>query len=102
MLTGKPFELVCPAGALPALKAAVDNGADCVYTGLKDNTNARNFTGLNFDLNNAKEGVRYAHAKGRKVLLIKASEKLIGFRLKDYQMKNLLINLEKEFCLKMD
>ena len=30
--TAKPFELVCPAGALPALKAAVDNGADCVYT----------------------------------------------------------------------
>ncbi|CAG0943907.1 partial putative protease YhbU, partial [Gammaproteobacteria bacterium] len=27
----------------------MDNGADCVYTGFKDNTNARNFTGLNFD-----------------------------------------------------
>ena len=43
------IELVCPAGSLPALKAAVDNGADCVYIGLRDNTNARNFAGLNFD-----------------------------------------------------
>ena len=44
-----PFELVCPAGSLPALKAAVDNGADCVYLGFRDATNARNFAGLNFD-----------------------------------------------------
>jgi collagenase-like PrtC family protease len=43
------LDLICPAGSLPALKAAVDNGADGVYLGLKDNTNARNFSGLNFD-----------------------------------------------------
>ena len=65
----RPIELVCPAGSLPALKTAVDNGADCVYMGFRDDTNARNFTGLNFDLANAREGVRYAHAKNRKVLL---------------------------------
>ena len=63
------MELVCPAGSLPALKVAVDNGADCVYMGFRDNTNARNFAGLNFDLANAKEGVRYAHQHGAKVLL---------------------------------
>jgi putative protease len=63
------FELVCPAGGLPALKAAVDSGADCVYTGFKDNTNARNFTGLNFDDTALREGIRYAHARGVKVLL---------------------------------
>ena len=34
---------------LPALKAAVDNGADCIYLGFRDATNARNFAGLNFD-----------------------------------------------------
>ena len=39
-------ELVCPAGSLPALKAAIDGGADCVYLGLRDATNARNFAGL--------------------------------------------------------
>ncbi len=63
------IELVCPAGSLPALKAAVDNGADCVYIGLRDNTNARNFAGLNFSEAEAREGVRYAHASGVKVLL---------------------------------
>ncbi len=63
------FELVCPAGSLPALKAAVDNGADCVYIGFRDNTNARAFAGLNFDLPATNEAVRYAHARGKKVFL---------------------------------
>jgi putative protease len=63
------LELVCPAGNLPALKAAVDHGADCVYMGFRDNTNARNFAGLNFDDNAAREGIRYAHNKGVKALL---------------------------------
>ena len=63
------MELVCPAGSLPALKAAVDNGADCVYLGYRDATNARNFAGLNFDDAAMDEGVRYAHDRGRKILL---------------------------------
>ena len=46
--TGIVMELVCPAGNLPSLKAAVDNGADAVYVGFKDDTNARHFAGLNF------------------------------------------------------
>ncbi|NEN75520.1 U32 family peptidase [Pelistega sp. NLN82] len=62
-------ELECPAGNLPALKTAVDNGADMVYMGLKDATNARNFPGLNFDMKSAEEGVAYAHARGRKILM---------------------------------
>lgn len=62
-------DLVCPAGSLPALKAAVDNGADAVYLGFKNDTNARNFAGLNFDPKTMAEGIRYAHAKGREILL---------------------------------
>lgn len=62
-------ELVCPAGSLPALKAAVDNGADTVYLGLKNATNARNFAGLNFDDKTATQGIRYAHDRGRKILM---------------------------------
>ncbi|SMF01029.1 putative protease [Pseudogulbenkiania subflava DSM 22618] len=62
-------ELVCPAGSLPALKAAVDNGADTVYIGLKNDTNARNFAGLNFDDKSARSGIDYARARGRKVLM---------------------------------
>ena len=61
--------LVCPAGSLRALQAAVDAGADAVYMGLKDATNARNFAGLNFDLEQAREGVAYAHQRGRQVLM---------------------------------
>lgn len=63
------FELVCPAGSLPSLKAAVDNGADCVYLGFRDATNARNFAGLNFDAAAIAEGIRYAHDRGRRVFL---------------------------------
>lgn len=62
-------DLVCPAGSLPALKAAIDNGADAVYLGFKNDTNARNFAGLNFDSRSMADGIRYAHAKGRQVLL---------------------------------
>jgi collagenase-like PrtC family protease len=63
------LDLVCPAGSLPALKAAIDNGADCVYLGFRDATNARNFAGLNFDDAAISAGIRYAHDRGRKVLL---------------------------------
>jgi O2-independent ubiquinone biosynthesis protein UbiU len=62
-------ELVCPAGSLPALRAAVDNGASCVYLGLRDATNARNFAGLNFDEKAIDTGIRYAHERGRKVFM---------------------------------
>ena len=60
--------LVCPAGSLPALKAAVDNGADEVYLGFKNNTNARNFAGLNFKDDAIEKGIEYAHARSVKVL----------------------------------
>ena len=62
-------ELVCPAGSLRALQLAVDAGADAVYLGLKDATNARNFAGLNFDDTQVRLGVAYAHARGRRVLM---------------------------------
>ncbi len=63
------MELVCPAGNLPSLKAAVDNGASAVYMGFKDDTNARHFAGLNFDDKRAQEGIRYAHERGTKVFV---------------------------------
>jgi len=63
------IELVCPAGSLPALKSAVDLGADCVYLGFRDATNARNFAGLNFDDTAIASGIDYAHRHGRKVFL---------------------------------
>jgi len=63
------MELVCPAGSLPALKAAVDNGANAVYLGFRDATNARNFAGLNFGMDEIRTGVRYAHAANAKVFV---------------------------------
>ena len=63
------MELVCPAGSLPALKAAVDNGADCVYTGFRDATNARNFAGLNFSQADLEAGIRYARAHRTRVFI---------------------------------
>lgn len=62
-------DLVCPAGSLRALMLAIDAGADAVYMGLKDATNARNFAGLNFDLSQARIGIEYAHTRGRQVLM---------------------------------
>ncbi len=63
------MRLVCPAGTPPALKIAVDNGADDVYLGFKDETNARNFAGLNFDDRSIREGVEYAHRARARVLI---------------------------------
>ena len=62
-------DLVCPAGSLPALRAAVDNGADAVYIGFSNTTNARNFPGLNFEMQDVVRGVRYAHERACKVML---------------------------------
>ncbi len=69
MAAARQVELVCPAGSLPALQQAVDHGADCVYTGFRDQTNARNFAGLNFDDAALAAGVRYAHRGGAQVFI---------------------------------
>ncbi|MGO9486561.1 MAG: peptidase U32 family protein [Rhodomicrobium sp.] len=62
------IELVCPAGTPAALRAGVEAGAHAVYCGFRDETNARNFPGLNFSAQELREGVRFAHERGAKVL----------------------------------
>ena len=62
-------ELICPAGTPAALRDAVDAGADAVYCGFQNATNARNFPGLNFTPADMEKSVAYAHARGAKVLL---------------------------------
>ncbi|MDQ1344812.1 MAG: O2-independent ubiquinone biosynthesis protein UbiU, partial [Pseudomonadota bacterium] len=59
--------LVCPAGSPPALVAAIDHGADAVYVGFRDQTNARAFPGLNFTEADLRAGIAYAHARRRLV-----------------------------------
>lgn len=61
------MELVCPAGTPSALKAALDAGADVVYVGFRDETNARNFPGLNFSPAELKDAVTLAHGMGRQI-----------------------------------
>lgn len=61
------MELLCPAGNLPALKTAIDNGADAVYIGFKDDTNARHFTGLNFDGRRLEQAADYVRQHNRKL-----------------------------------
>jgi collagenase-like PrtC family protease len=61
------MRLVCPAGSPPALQAAIDHGADAVYVGFRDQTNARAFPGLNFTEEDLRRGIAYAHARGRQV-----------------------------------
>ncbi|RMF18913.1 MAG: U32 family peptidase [Gammaproteobacteria bacterium] len=63
------MELVCPAGSYPALKAAVDNGADAVYIGFRNDTNARHFAGLNFEGDKTRQAIQYARDKGTKVFV---------------------------------
>ncbi|HEB79327.1 MAG TPA: U32 family peptidase [Rhodospirillales bacterium] len=69
MTARAPLELVCPAGTPAALHAAVDAGADAVYLGFRDETNARNFPGLNFNRQELEEGLAYARQRGAKILV---------------------------------
>ncbi|MBU6442685.1 MAG: U32 family peptidase [Alphaproteobacteria bacterium] len=62
-------ELICPAGTPAALRSAVEAGADAVYLGFRDETNARNFPGLNFSRKELEEGIGFAHDKGAKILV---------------------------------
>ncbi len=64
-----PLELVCPAGTPAGLRTAVDAGAHAVYCGFRDETNARNFPGLNFDRAEMRDAAAYAHDHGARVLI---------------------------------
>jgi len=65
----KKVEICAPAGNLPSLKAAVDNGADAVYMGFSGDTNLRNFPGLNFTEDEVHKAIQYAHSRGKKVYI---------------------------------
>ncbi len=63
------MELVVPAGSRGALRSAIDAGADVVYLGLRDETNARHFPGLNFSAPELPAVVDGAHRADCKVYL---------------------------------
>ena len=57
------MELICPAGTPAAFREAVEAGADAVYCGFRDETNARNFPGLNFSREELRQSIAFAHSK---------------------------------------
>ncbi len=61
------MDLVCPAGNYQSLIKAVDGGADAVYIGLKNETNARHFAGLNFTDKQIIKAIDYAHQRNCQV-----------------------------------
>lgn len=63
------MDLLAPAGTPAALRAALDAGADAVYVGFRDETNARNFPGLNFSAVELERAIELAHGRGRKILV---------------------------------
>ncbi|WP_201760001.1 peptidase U32 family protein [Bradyrhizobium sp. AC87j1] len=63
------MELICPAGTPAALKSAIDAGADAIYCGFNDETNARNFPGLNFSRDEMRKSIALAHGRGARVLV---------------------------------
>lgn len=63
----KNIELLAPVGSFESLKAAVQNGANAVYLGGKE-FSAR-ASANNFDRNELKEAVEYAHIRGVQVFV---------------------------------
>ncbi|MDM8349991.1 U32 family peptidase [Pseudomonas sp. sp1636] len=63
------MQLVCPAGSLPALKAALRQGADAIYVGFRNDTNARHFSGLNLDDKQLESGLQLIRAQGRELYI---------------------------------
>ena len=63
----KEVELLAPVGSFESLKAAIQNGANAVYLGGKD-FSAR-ASANNFDRNELKESVKYAHIRGVRVFV---------------------------------
>ncbi|WP_312795133.1 ubiquinone anaerobic biosynthesis protein UbiU [Tianweitania sp.] len=58
------MELICPAGTPAAYREAVQAGADAIYCGFRDETNARNFPGLNFTRDEMKTAIAFGRSRG--------------------------------------
>ncbi len=74
-------ELLAPAGSLTKLKYAIEYGADAVYIGGEEFS--LRVAAKNFSLPEIREGIEFAHARGKKVYItaniIPHNEDLDGF-----------------------
>ncbi|WP_266065304.1 ubiquinone anaerobic biosynthesis protein UbiU [Brucella intermedia] len=82
------MELICPAGTPAALREAVSAGADAVYCGFRDETNARNFPGLNFSRDELRDAIQFAHSRKTQVFVaintfMRAGDEHIWYRAVD-------------------
>ena len=85
----KKVELLSPAGTLEKLKIAFDFGADAVYGGVS-HFSLRIRSGKEFSMEEFKEGIDYAHERGKKVYVT-----INGFPF------NSQLNLLKKHIVKM-
>ena len=65
-MNNNKVELLSPAGNLEKLKIAINYGADAVYAGVS-HFSLRIRAGKEFTFESFKEGIDYAHARGKKV-----------------------------------
>ncbi|APW66424.1 protease [Poseidonibacter parvus] len=65
-MNNNKVELLSPAGNLEKLKIAINYGADAVYAGVS-HFSLRIRAGKEFTFETFKEGIDYAHARGKKV-----------------------------------
>ena len=82
------MELICPAGTPAAFREAVNAGADVVYCGFRDETNARNFPGLNFTRDELAQSIAYACSKGTQTYValntfMRAGDEIIWYEAAD-------------------
>lgn len=63
------MELICPAGTPAAFSEAIYAGADAIYCGFRDETNARNFPGLNFSRDELARAIGLAKSAGVKTFV---------------------------------
>jgi U32 family peptidase len=61
------IELLAPAGDLERAKVALDFGADAIYIGGK--RFSLRYRASNFEIQDIKDAVDYAHAKGKRVFV---------------------------------
>ncbi|MCE9688123.1 U32 family peptidase [Shewanella sp. AS16] len=96
------MELLCPAGNLASLKTALNAGADAVYLGLKDDTNARSFAGLNFTPDKLQEAAQFTHRQGRKLFLTINTFPKPGEESRWYQAVDLAANCDMDALIVAD
>jgi collagenase-like PrtC family protease len=82
------MELICPAGTPSSFREALSAGADAIYCGFRDETNARNFPGLNFSRPELADCVAKARAQGVKTFValntfMRAGDESVWYRAAD-------------------